>query len=71
MRFLYDEDYQQVKELIYGLGTRPPKGTGARKLWDQRAEDLRPLWQELGSDILRAQQEYAPNKKPWGSRFDF
>ncbi len=70
MKFLYDPDYEQLKDLIYGLGTRPPKGTGARGLWNQRAEALRPLWSELREDILSAQQEYMPDKKPWGCRFE-
>src|SRR5215475_8107479 len=69
-RFLYNEETEPLKHLIFGLTTRPPMGTGARAIWDQRAEALRPLWLELREDILKAQAEFSPAGKPWGARFD-
>jgi hypothetical protein len=31
---------------------------------------LKGLWFELRDDILQAQTQYQPEKKPWGARFD-
>jgi len=70
LKYLADPETEPIKNLIYGIGTKPPRGAGARALWDQRAEALKPLWQELREDILAAQVEYMPAKKPWGCRFD-
>jgi hypothetical protein len=70
MKHLRGQEYDLVRDLIFGLGTRPPKGTGARKLSDQHAESLRPLWLELREDILEAQAEYKPDVRPCGIRFD-
>jgi hypothetical protein len=56
------EPWEPVRDLIYGPATSFPS----------RAEiaTLKSLWFELRDDILCAQAEYAPDKKPWGCRFD-
>ena len=36
----------------------------------KQKSQLRELWEELRIDILAAQKQYAPQKKPWGCRFD-
>ena len=62
LKFLYDPDHEPVKDLIYGPGTSRPDR--------ERILSLKTLWRELRQEILAAQQEYMPNKKPWGCRFD-
>jgi len=47
LRFLHDEERNPVRDLIYGPGSsRPPQGTPARKLWDDKVSSLKPLWQD-------------------------
>ena len=63
LRFLANEEYQPVAQLIFG----PPTSKPDREL----VEQLKSLWTELREDILAAQAKYAPGKKPWGAtRFD-
>jgi hypothetical protein len=61
MKFLWDPDYEPVKDLIYGPTIRPDR---------ELTRKLKALWRELREDILEAQRQYAPDKKPWGCRFD-
>jgi len=44
----------------------PPTSRPSR----DQIEKLKSVWQELRADILAAQAQYAPGKKPWGARFD-
>jgi hypothetical protein len=62
MRLLYDPEYEPIRDLIYGPSTSHPS--------PELLARLNPLWQELREDILTAQAEYMPHKKPWGCRFD-
>jgi hypothetical protein len=62
LRFLSGEEYEPVAQLIFGPCTSRPD----REL----LERLKPLWAEIRDDILAAQQQYQPGKKPWGARFD-
>jgi hypothetical protein len=70
-----DESWGEVRDLIFGPGTdldleirvcNPDVSKRARA----RLAALEQLWRELRSDILAAQQEYSPNRRPWGCRFD-
>jgi hypothetical protein len=54
------EVWEDLADLIYG-----PLETNFKRL-----AELEQLWGEVREDILRAQQEYQPNRKPWGTRFD-
>jgi len=51
-----------LADVIFG----PPTSRPSR----EEIEKLKPLWLELRDDILRAQAQYQPGKKPWGARFD-
>jgi hypothetical protein len=62
LKFLYDPDFEPVRDLIYGPGTSYP----SRELLAKR----KALWRELRDDILEAGRQYAPDRKPWGCRFD-
>jgi hypothetical protein len=70
------EGWGPIRDLIYGPGCdldmylneffNPDVREHARA----RLAALEQLWRELRSDILKAQQEYSPNRRPWGCRFD-
>ena len=63
LRFLkFGEPWADLADLMFGPDTSLPD--------PELLERLKPLWVELREDILRAQAEYAPDKKPWGCRFD-
>ena len=63
MRHLRGQEYDQLADLIYGPRTSYPD----RELM----VDLKALWRELREDILMAQAQYQPDKKPWAAvRFD-
>jgi hypothetical protein len=62
LRFLSGEEHEPVAHLIFGPCTSRPD--------PELLERLKALWQELRDDILKAQAKYAPEKKPWGLRFD-
>jgi hypothetical protein len=56
------EPWEDLADVMFG----PPTSRPSR----DQMEKLKSVWQELRADILAAQQQYAPGKKPWGSRFD-
>ena len=60
-RLLIQEEYAPVASLIYGPTDQPDPA---------ELIELKSLWQELRDDILEAQAQYAPEKKPWGCTFD-
>jgi hypothetical protein len=63
------EDCAFLATLIFG----PPCGLNATQRARLSAEDLadlRELWREMRADILVAQAAHAPEKIPWGCRFD-
>ena len=62
MKFLSDEEYSPLAVLLFG----PEYAGSSVKFTD---DELRELWFELGSDILRAWQPRRDGK-PWGARFD-
>jgi hypothetical protein len=62
LRFLSGEEYEPVAQLIFGPCTSRPDHA--------LLASLKELWGELRDDIIAAQQQYAPEKKPWGARFD-
>jgi hypothetical protein len=62
LRFLFGEEYEPVAELIFGPCTSRPDPA--------LLASLKELWGELREDILAAQAQYQPNKKPWGTKFD-
>jgi hypothetical protein len=67
------EPWEDLADLIFGpdnVHTDPFFNEDVRQAGFKRLAELEQLWRELRSDILRAQQEYQPNKKPWGVRFD-
>jgi hypothetical protein len=71
-----DEGWGPVRDLIYGPGCDLEMyldkffDADVRQRAAARLAELRALWVELRSDILAAQAQYAPEKKPWGCRFD-
>ena len=54
------EPWEDLADVIFG----PPLPDRARLV------RLKELWGELRDDILQAQAQYQPEKKPWGVRFD-
>ena len=75
LKFLSDcgEGWGPIRDLIYGptdLHTDPFFNQAVREASFKRLAELEQLWGEVREDILRAQQEYSPNRKPWGCRFD-
>jgi hypothetical protein len=56
------EPWEPIADLIFGPHTsRPDRALMMR---------VKATWFELRVDILAAQKQYAPQKKPWGCRFD-
>ena len=76
LKFLaWSEPYAPLATLIFGY----PYGLSAAGKASHRVNGeftaehtalLRDLWLELRGDIIAAQQQYQPDKKPWGARFD-
>ena len=56
------EPWEYLADVIFGPSTSPPD----RALLVR----LKELWGELRDDILQAQTQYQPEKKPWGVWFD-
>ena len=70
--FSYGQEWEGICDLIYGpsdLHTDKFFNEDVRQRGYKKLKELRKLWRELGDDILKAQQQYQPGKKPWGSRF--
>jgi hypothetical protein len=68
-----NEPWEQIADLIYGpvdLYTDKFFNEDVREASFKKLAELEQLWTELHADILAAQQQYQPDKKPWGSRFD-
>ena len=70
----WSEPYAPLATLIFGYpcgldakGKADYVGTGFTVVQESQ---LRELWEELRIDILEAQRQYQPDKKPWGVRFD-
>jgi hypothetical protein len=57
-----NEPWEPIADLIFGPSTSRPSR--------EEIEKLKQLWAELRADILAAQAQYAPGKKPWGCRFE-
>ena len=75
LKFLSDcgEGWGPIRDLIYGptgLYTDKFFNEDVRQRGFKRLAELQQLWVELRADILAAQAQYAPDKKPWGVRFD-
>ena len=67
------EPWEPIADLIYGpvdLHTDKFFNEDVREEGFKKLAALQQLWTELRNDILEAQQQYQPNKKPWGARFD-
>jgi hypothetical protein len=67
------EPWEPIADLIYGpieLYTDKFFNEDVRQEGFKRLAELQALWVELRADILAAQAQYAPGKKPWGARFD-
>jgi hypothetical protein len=63
LKFLkHGEPWEPIADLLFGPSTSWPT--------PEEIEKLEPVWFELRDDILKAQAFYAPDKKPWGCRFD-
>jgi hypothetical protein len=56
------EPWEDLADVMFGPPTSWPS--------PEQIEKLQAIWYELRDDILAAQAQYAPNKKPWGCRFD-
>jgi hypothetical protein len=54
----------------FGLDAKGKADHGATGFTVEQESQLRELWGELRDDILQAQAQYQPEKKPWGCRFD-
>jgi len=75
LRFLaWSEPYAPLATLIFGypfgLDASGKADHGTTGFTVEQQAQLRELWEELRIDILAAQKLYAPQKKPWGCRFD-
>src|SRR6266545_2922471 len=71
--FSHVDEWGPISDLIYGpvgLHTDNFFNEDVRKRGFERLAALKELWGELREDILEAQQQHQPNKKPWGARFD-
>jgi hypothetical protein len=67
------ENWGPIRDLIYGptdLHTDKFFNEDVRQTGFKKLAELKALWMELRADILAAQAQYAPEKKPWGARFD-
>ena len=63
LRFLKNgEPWEPIADLLFGPPTSRPT--------PEEIEKLKPVWFEMRDDILKAQALCAPDKKPWGCRFD-
>ena len=56
------EPWEPIADLLFGPPTSRPDPA--------LLASLKELWAELRADILQAQAQYQPKKKPWGCRFD-
>jgi len=75
LKFLsWSEPYAPLATLIFGypfgLDAKGKADHGGTGFTAEQESQLRELWEELRVDILAAQKQYAPQKKPWGCRFD-
>ena len=67
------EPWEDLADLIFGpIGLYTDKffNEDVRQASFKRLAELQALWVECRGDILEAQAQYAPDKKPWGVRFD-
>ena len=73
LKFLQGNPWTPVADLIFGpddIYTSKFFNEDVRQRGFERLAALEKLWGELRVDILKAQAQYAPNRKPWGCRFD-
>ena len=70
----WSEPYAPLATLIFGypfgLDAKGKADHGGTGFSVEQESQLRELWEELRVDILAAQNQYAPDKPPWGIRFD-
>jgi hypothetical protein len=70
----WSEPYAPLATLIFGypfgLDAQGKANHGTTGFTVEQQAQLRELWEELREDILKAQAQYAPDRKPWGMRFD-
>jgi hypothetical protein len=67
------EEWEVIADLIFGptdIHTDKFFLESVRQEGFRKLAALKEAWKELRDDILQAQAQYAPEKKPWGSRFD-